>query len=126
MKFGYTILYVQDVKKTLDFYEKAFSFKQKFCHEGGDFGELDTGDTTLAFSSQKLMKNLGKNPSLPQSGSPSFEIAFVTNDVAAALQKAICAGATLVQNPEEMPWGQTTAYVRDLDGFLIELCTPVS
>jgi len=24
-----------------------------------------------------------------------------------------------------MPWGQTIAYVADINGFLVELCTPV-
>jgi lactoylglutathione lyase len=24
-----------------------------------------------------------------------------------------------------MPWGQTVAYVRDNNGFLVELCTPM-
>jgi hypothetical protein len=26
---------------------------------------------------------------------------------------------------EVMPWGQTIAYVADINGFLVELCTPV-
>jgi hypothetical protein len=28
-----------------------------------------------------------------------------------------------VVEPVSKPWGQTVAYVRDLDGFLVELCT---
>jgi hypothetical protein len=31
-----------------------------------------------------------------------------------------------VQELADMPWGQTTAYVRDLDGFLVEICTAVA
>jgi len=58
MKFKYTILYVKSVSKTLKFYENAFGFKTKFLHEAGDYGELDTGETTLSFSSLKLMSNL--------------------------------------------------------------------
>lgn len=61
MKLKYTILYVESVSATLDFYEKSFGFKTKFLHEAGDYGELDTGETTLSFSSLKLMKDLGKN-----------------------------------------------------------------
>lgn len=125
MLFGYTILYVEDVPRTLSFYEAAFGLKRRFLHEGGDFGELDTGATILAFSSRKLIAELGKNPSAPVAGSPCFEIAFVTEDVPEALDKALSAGAVLVQAPEDMPWGQTVAYVRDPDGFLVELCTPV-
>ena len=36
-------------------------------------------------------------------------------------QQAIDAGATAVSIPSEKPWGQRVAYVRDLDGFLIEI-----
>lgn len=125
MKFGYTILYVEDVGKSVAFYEAAFGFKTKFLHESGDFGELDTGTTSLAFSSRKLMAALGKNPRPADAAAPSCEIAFVTEDVPAAQAQALQAGATLIQEPERMPWGQTVAYVADIDGFLVEICTPV-
>jgi len=126
MKLGYTILYVEDVSKTLKFYEQAFGLKQKYLHESGGWGELETGSTTLAFSSRHLMKQHGVCPSLPDSKAPCFEIALVIDDVATALKQAVQAGARLVQDVKEMPWGQTTAYVADLDGFLVELCSPVS
>ena len=125
MQFGYTILYVQDVKSSLDFYEKAFGFRTKFLHDSGDFGELDTGATALAFSSRQLMTQLGKNPSAANAKAPCFEIAFTTPDVPAAVARAVAAGAPLVQAPEHMPWGQTVAYVADLDGVLVEICTPM-
>lgn len=126
LTFKYTILYVKNVTDTLIFFEAAFGFKRAMLHESGDYGELDTGNTTLSFSSLELMSSIGKNPGKVSATSPTFEIAFQTNDVPGALAKAIEAGATLVQNVEEMPWGQTTAYVSDNNGFLIELCTPVT
>lgn len=125
MKFKYAILYVEDVTKTLGFYEEAFGFKRSFLHEGGDYGELDTGGTTLSFSSLKLMKQLGKEAIAPNVLTPSFEIAFETENVANTLEIAISAGAKLVQKVEEMPWGQTTAYVNDINGFLVEICSPI-
>ena len=125
MKFKYTILYVEEVAETVTFFKNAFGFKQKMLHESGDYGELDTGATTLSFSSLKLMTDIGKSPGRANSSSPTFEIAFETDDVPAALAKALKAGATLVQPAEEMPWGQTTAYVSEHNGFLIEICTPV-
>ncbi len=126
MKLAYTILYVTDVAKALDFYRDAFGLKVKFLHESGDFGELDTGATTLAFSSRTLMAALGKTPRPADPHAPSSEIAFTTDDVAAAVDKAVATGATLIQKPEQMPWGQTVAYVADLDGFLVEICTPMA
>ncbi|KLN61817.1 glyoxalase [Kiloniella spongiae] len=125
MQLAYTILYVQNVPSTLEFYQKAFDLKQKMLHESGDYGELDTGQTTLSFSSISLMKELGKKPSSPQRDHPSFEIAFTTDDVSQAFDRALKSGAIPIQKPAEMPWGQVTAYVTDLNGFLIEICTPI-
>lgn len=123
MTFAYTILYVDDVAASLDFYRRAFGFRLKMQHDSGDYGELDSGNTTLSFSSRRLMKELGKNPGRPQPNAPVFEIAFVVDDVAQALAQAVAAGATLVQEAEAMPWGQVVGYVTDNHGFLVELCT---
>ena len=126
LTFKYTILYVENVTDTLIFFETAFGFKRVMLHESGDYGELDTGNTILSFSSLELMSSIGKNPGKVNATSPTFEIAFQRDDVPGALAQAIEAGATLVQNSQEMPWGQTTAYISDNNGFLIELCTPVT
>jgi uncharacterized glyoxalase superfamily protein PhnB len=126
LSFKYTILYVSNVRETLKFYESAFGFKTKMLHESEEYGELDTGATTLSFSSFELMKELGKQPSDSRTIGPNFEIALETPDVPMALKQAIEAGATLEQDTEDMPWGQTIAYVKDINGFLVELCTPVS
>ena len=54
-----------------------------------------------------------------------IEIAMVTPDVAGLLASATEAGATVVSEPVEKPWGQTVAYVRDNHGFLVEICSPL-
>ena len=126
LTFKYTILYVENVDETLAFYEAAFGFKIAMLHESGDYGELKTGNTKLSFSSLALMSELGKSPVKQGSIGPSFEIAFETENVAIALAQALKAGADLVQEVETMPWGQTTAYVKDVNGFLVELCTPIA
>jgi uncharacterized glyoxalase superfamily protein PhnB len=125
MKLRYTILYVENVEKTLTFYTEAFGIPRAMLHEQGDYGELQSGETKLSFSSLELMKSLGKNVLEKNGTADTFEIAFETDDVAVALANSLDAGAELVQNVEEMPWGQTTAYVRDLNGFLVELCSAI-
>ena len=125
MIFRYTILYVADVSAAMDFYETAFGLRRLFLHEAGDYGELDTGTTKLAFSSRKLMAELGKQPGVADPKAPVFELAFETGDVPAALARALSAGAVLVQGSEVQPWGQTTSYVIDPDGYLVEICSPV-
>ena len=56
----------------------------------------------------------------------AIEIAFATNHVEKVYNKAIKTGATPVSEAEEKPHGQTVAYVKDIDGFLIEICTPMT
>jgi len=125
MKFGYTILYVEDVRGAAAFHEAAFGQIIKFVHESGDFAELDTGGTALAFCSFDLLRRMGKSPRRPDAHEPSFEIAFTTDDVAGAFDRAISYGATPMMPPQDMPWGQTVAYVSDPNGFLVEICTPM-
>ena len=125
MIFRYAILYVDDVAAALDFYERALDLDRGFLHESGDYGELVTGDTKLAFSSKALMSQLGKTPGTPEPKHPVFELAFETDDVPTALKKAVDAGAALIQDVREEPWGQTTSYVSDPFGYLVEICSPV-
>ncbi|MHC5655411.1 VOC family protein [Stappia sp.] len=126
MKFRYTILYVEDVARALAFYQRAFGLETAFLHDSGTYGELATGGTKLAFSARSLMTQLGKTPARAVPGAPVFEIALETDDVAGALARACAAGAELVQDAREEDWGQTTAYVSDPDGYLVEICSPVA
>ena len=127
MRFGYTILYVADVAASLDFYERAFDQRRGMLHESGQYGELDTGETTLAFASHELAAaNLPQAFRPPIAEETPFEVCFVTDEVAAAYTRALDAGASAVSEPQRKPWGQEVAYVRDPDGTLIELATPVS
>ncbi|WP_298208191.1 VOC family protein [Acidovorax sp.] len=125
MQFGYTILYVPDVRATLQFYERAFGFSTRFLHEAGDWGELETGPTKLAFCSVSMLAQMGKKTGVPDPERPCSEVALLTQDVSAAYQQALAQGAAPLQEPTQMPWGQTVAYVRDLNGFWVELCTPM-
>lgn len=125
MKFGYTILYVRDVQTSLAFYQSAFGLEQKFLHESGTYGELATGETTLAFATAEVLDATNLPAGQPDAAAPVLEIALVTEDVQAAFDAALAAGAAEVSPPKDTPWGQTVAYVADTDGFWVELCTPV-
>jgi catechol 2,3-dioxygenase-like lactoylglutathione lyase family enzyme len=128
MKLGYTIVYVPDVAASLAFFEQAFGLQRKFLHESGSYGELDTGETTLAFAAHALgdMNFAGGHVHADSSAQPlGFEIALVTDDVPAAHAQALAAGAREIAAPVARPWGQVVSYVRCPDGLLVELCTPV-
>jgi lactoylglutathione lyase len=129
MRFGYTIIYVQDVSASLSFFEQAFGLARKFLHESGTYGELDTGATALAFADHALGRAHFPEGYVRADESPlplGMEIALVTDDVAQAHAHALAVGATEMAAPQAMPWGQTVSWLRSPDGCLIELCTPIS
>jgi catechol 2,3-dioxygenase-like lactoylglutathione lyase family enzyme len=126
MKFAYTIVYVADVAASLDFFERAFGLTRRFMVETGDYGELETGATTLSFAQHATARgNLGHDYVDAQTSVRplGIEVGLVTDDVPLACERAVQAGATLLKAPATKPWGQTVAYVRCPDGTLVELCT---
>ena len=125
--YSYTILYVNNVEKTIDFYIKAFGFTQKIITPEKDYAELETGGTTLAFAAYSVAEynGIAISKSDGYTPSPAFEITFVTDDIDTAFKQAIEAGAIVVKEPTSKPWGQIVGYVRDINGFLVELCTRV-
>ena len=128
IKFGYTIVYVEDVDKALSFFETAFGMTRKFITDVKDYGELSTGETTLSFASHTLGASNFNGGYVSGSASDQplgMEIALVTSDVQTAHSRALAHGAKELKSPEDKPWGQTVSYVRCPSGVLIELCTPI-
>lgn len=130
VSLDYVIFYVPDVAAALRFYTEAFGFSQKLLTPEGDYGELDTGGTTLAFVANELASaNLdgagGFTPLDPDRPPVGAVPTLVTEDVAATVVAALAAGARPYTEPVDKPWGQTVAYVIDPQGILIELATPV-
>lgn len=123
-KFAYTILYVKNVEKTIKFYESAFGFSKKFITPENDYGELFVGETTLSFASLTLANSNLKDGFIQSSLTDKpfgIEIGFTTENVEETLKSAVNAGAIILEKPKTKPWGQLVAYIRDLDGFLIEI-----
>jgi uncharacterized glyoxalase superfamily protein PhnB len=128
MKFGYTIIYVPDVGQALDYFNRAFGLTTKMLHETGLYGELETGQTTLAFAAEMLayMNYPKGHLSAHASDVPlAIEIALVCDDVPAVHAKALAEGGTELAPPQNKPWGQMVSYVQTPERVVVELCTPV-
>ena len=128
MKLGYTIIYVADVLATVDFYERAFGLARRFVHESNLYAEMDTGETVLSFAGEPMadMNGLTICPNRAETLAAGFEIALVSDDPHGAFATAVAAGASAVKLPAQKPWGQVVGYVRDLNGCLVEICSPVA
>src|SRR3954467_1776517 len=91
MRFGYTILYVRDVPASVEFYERAFGLERRLVHESGQYAEMETGATALAFAARDLAaENLPDElrPG-PPGDHPSYEVCLVTEDVGAGFKRAV-------------------------------------
>ena len=127
MRLGYVILYVPDVAATVAFYERAFGLARRFVHESGQYAEMETGATALAFADEAFASATCRafRPNRPDQEPAGAEVAFVADDVDAAFGEATSAGAVGHVAPHRKPWGQTVAYVRDANGVLVELCSAI-
>jgi uncharacterized glyoxalase superfamily protein PhnB len=128
MKLAYVILYVADVAETVAFYERAFGIERRFVHEAGQYAEMETGATALAFAAEELasshVQQFHRNRA--ENDPAGAEVAFVTANVAESFERAVAAGASPIAPPAQKPWGQTVSYVRDCNGFLVEICSAIA
>ena len=126
MRFGATVLYVNDVRAAIDFYQRAFGLALRFHDETLGFAELETGGSILALASHSVGELLMPNSySPPEGGRPAgVEIGFLSDDVPGAFAKVIAAGAAPIALPKRMPWGLEVAYARAPDGTILGLSEP--
>lgn len=128
VNYAYTILYVKDVRKSILFYEQAFGFEKKFITPENDYGEINSGQTTIAFASTALANSNLKGgfvESLPNNKPFGIELGFISADPESVIEMAVKAGGTVLENVITKPWGQKVGYIQDINGFLIEICTPM-
>lgn len=127
MHLGYIIIYVEDVLTTISFYEKAFGLKLRFIHESNQYAEMETGKTTLSFANENFaMASHQFRLNRQKEQAAGAEIAFVVENVDEQFKRAVDSGAAEVAKPAQKPWGQTVCYVRDNNGFLVEICNAIN
>jgi lactoylglutathione lyase len=116
----YVVLIVNDLDRALAFYTELLGLK--LGHRSGDYAQLDTGRTRLAlYTRGALTKTLNMPLERPAANAPGFEIGFKVADVDSAFADLVARGALPVCPPADRFWGQRTAYMRDPDGYLVEL-----
>jgi 4-carboxymuconolactone decarboxylase len=114
-RLDYTILVVDDLDAAVAFYTGVLGLE--LSHRAGPYAQLNTGQGRLAFYERAAMDALVGEGA-------RFEIGFLVDDVDAVYDATIAAGATPAVAPEDRPWGQRTAYVRDPGGNLVEFAQP--
>lgn len=124
MKFAYTVIFVEDIAKTVEFYKNAFGIEAAVVTPA--FAQMNTGEVSLAFGAYSneraelagAVEFVENNPKHDPAG---IQISFVSQNVQADFARAVSVGATPVVQPRLMPWGQTVSRVRDVNGVLVSI-----
>ncbi len=116
----YVVLVVEDLERSLAFYTGRLGLA--LSHRTGPYAQLATGRTRLAlYERGALAAALGTGLRAPAPDAPGFALGFKVDDVDAAWDELVAAGADAVAPPTTRPWGQRSAHLRDPDGHLVEL-----
>jgi lactoylglutathione lyase len=117
------VLEVENLDRSLGLYRDGFGLDLRLAdHKGGDHGTDDrwisgrhaaTTWTDGAFLHFALYESKGEHTS-------GAQLSFAVEDIAAAHLAACAAGAEVLHEPRNEPWGVSARY-RDFDGNVIEL-----
>lgn len=120
------VVEVSDLERAVALYRDGFGLDlHPSDHEGGGHGADDrwisgrhaaiTWDDG-AFLHFALYETKGERTS-------GAQLSFTVDDLESAHRAAIAAGATVLHEPRDEPWGRSGRY-RDLDGNVVELTQP--
>lgn len=107
------------------FYEQVAGMK--IVQYTPDFAELKTRTATLAIGSTKTLAFFGGRDVAQAAQNRSVIIEFRVDDVDNDYERlASHIQNNVIQKPTTMPWGNRSLLLRDPDGNLINLFTPVT
>jgi uncharacterized glyoxalase superfamily protein PhnB len=115
-----------DAPAALDFLTRAFGFEEAMRMEGVD-GTV--GHAELELDGQRLMlasawRDAGMVPPSELAGIAS-QIMVQVDDVGAHFQRALAAGATVVDQPADQDYGQRTYRATDPEGHRWIFASPI-
>ncbi|WP_462264963.1 VOC family protein [Mucilaginibacter sp.] len=113
-----------DVRKLVTFYEQVTGIAAIFYTE--DFAELQTQCATLAIGSTRTLQPFGGDEVAKAAQNRTAIIEFLVKDVEADYNRLTEFHHQVVQQPTLMPWGNKSLLLRDPDGNLVNLFTPVT
>ena len=111
----FPIVRTSDLPRLVAFYERSFGAEvtYRFDHEGIDvYVALAVGGGQIGIGYEADVTR-----------GDVIALWLYSDDADAAYHAALAAGAASVVPPEDMPWGERVAQVRDPDGNLLHLAT---
>jgi lactoylglutathione lyase len=107
----FPIITTRDLSAALGFYRDVLGGKVTYEFPGPDgepgYVALELGDAHLG---------IGRDPELSAEPSARFSLWLYTDDCDGAVERLRAAGTTIVEEPDDQPWGERVARVLDPDG----------
>jgi len=127
-KIALITILTNNVPRLVSFYRDILGFSVK--NDLDQYVEFENEGVRFAICAHSIMEKATCHPSYsaPRRGQ-SFELAFPLEnpgDVDEAYKQILALGATPIQEPATMPWGQRTAFFADPDGNIHELFAEIS
>ncbi|UXA05768.1 VOC family protein [Mycobacterium sp. SMC-2] len=123
MEFVSTRIITADVNRLVDFYETVTQVPAVWGNEL--FAEIPTPVGTLAIGSDKTVPLFGAGSAEPAANRSAI-VEFMVDDVDAEYERLYERVAEVVTTPTTMPWGNRALLLRDPDGNLVNLFTPIT
>ena len=111
-----------DVARLVAFYERLTAVAAVWSTP--DFAEIPTSSGTLAIGSTNTVPVFAPGSAEPAANRSAI-VEFIVEDVDAAYAELVTWVDDVVTPPTTMPWGNRAVVVRDPDGTLVNLFTPV-
>jgi catechol 2,3-dioxygenase-like lactoylglutathione lyase family enzyme len=121
---GAITMFVDDPKRSKEFYERVFEMSPVFEDEN-----------SVAFEFEKLIVNLLVERAAPELIEPTpvagreagerFQLTIWVEDADAVIEQLRSAGVELLNGPIDRPWGLRTAAFADPDGHVWEVAAKI-
>ncbi len=114
---------VADLSKATKFYEAVLGTPPNTSYDGISFIELP-GAWIALFPLENLAKDISPEVPTTRSGFSGITLAHNAqskDDVIGIIGRAMSAGARIMKEPQETPWGGFSGYFADLDGYYWEV-----
>ncbi len=123
MQFVSIRLITADVPALVAFYERVTGVEAQWANEV--FAEVRCGSATLAIAGTQTVGLFGAGAA-QAAANRSVIIEFLVDDVDRRYAELTGAVGEFVNEPTTMPWGNRSLLLRDPDGNLVNLFTPVT
>jgi catechol 2,3-dioxygenase-like lactoylglutathione lyase family enzyme len=111
-------LFVDDLQRSKEFYERVFGVTAADEDEGTLIFRFDNYFLRLLTRSEAEKEMLGRVPVADSSSGASFQLGSFVDDADALAAALAERGVAIIYGPVDRPWGVRTAAFRDPDGHL--------